>query len=142
MTFAAWMKSVRRYLLPRFEMRPRIGSAAGAVLPRHEAEPGAEIAPALESLARADRGHHGSGDHRPDAGHAHQPLAVGLAVADLLDLAGERLDALVEPEPVLVEADNQIAHARRHLVGRFSNIAKSDLRRALRAGATRRSLAR
>jgi hypothetical protein len=38
-------------------------------------------------------------------------------VTDLLDLAGERLDALIEPQPVLVEPNDEIAHARRQRVG-------------------------
>ena len=38
-------------------------------------------------------------------------------MTDLFDLAGERLDALVQPQPVLVEPDDEIAHARRQLVG-------------------------
>ena len=79
MTLAAWMKSVRRYLLPRLEMRPEDRLAAGAVLTGHEAQPGAEVAAALEGFAGADRRHHGGGDHRPDAGHAHQAPAVRLA---------------------------------------------------------------
>ena len=38
-------------------------------------------------------------------------------MTDLLDLIGERLDALIEPQPILIETDNEVAHARRQLVG-------------------------
>jgi hypothetical protein len=71
-----------------------------------------KVAAALEGFARTYGGDHGGRDDRPNARDAHKTLAVRLTVTDLLDLAGERLDTLVEPEPVLVEPDDEIAHAR------------------------------
>ena len=59
-------------------------SPAGAVLSRHEAEPGAKVAPAVKSLAGADRGDKAGRDQRPDAGNAHQPLTLGLDLAESL----------------------------------------------------------
>ena len=61
-------------------------------------------------------------------------LQFASLLADLLDLTGDRLDALVEPEPVLVEADDQVgscaATARRR--------GSSESRRAIGAGRWRR----
>ena len=51
MTFAAWMKSVRKYLLPRLEMRPEDRLATGAVLPGYETQPRAKVTAAFEGLA-------------------------------------------------------------------------------------------
>jgi len=53
---------------------------------------------------------------RTDAGDAHEALAVGFLLADLVDLAGEGLDPLIEMYPVFVETHDQIAHSRRYLV--------------------------
>ena len=55
----------------------------------------------------------------PIPGIAHQPLAVRLRdLLIVLDLTGDGLDALVEPQPIFIKADNdQIVHARRYLVG-------------------------
>ena len=61
---------------------------------------------------------------------------MGLAPADLIDLARERLDALVEPEPVLVMADDQVALRGEISSARFFKIGKSDLRRAFAPGRT------
>ena len=47
--------------------------ATGAVLSRHDAEPGTKIAPAFKSLTGADRRHHGGRDQRPDPWDTHQP---------------------------------------------------------------------
>src|SRR4029077_2779877 len=94
-TFAAWISSVRKYLLPRLEMRPR--TERPPVLYCRGTRPSqAPIAPALKSLAGADRGDKAGRDHRPDARHAHQPLAFGLDAAEFFDLAGDGLDALVQ----------------------------------------------
>src|SRR4051794_20104437 len=111
-TFAAWINSVRRYLLPRLEMRPQDRPPARAVLSRHEAEPGAEVAPAVKSLASADRRHDAGGDYRPDSRNTHQPLAFDLDLAERFYLAGEGLNALVQMAPVLVEAEDQLDHSR------------------------------
>src|SRR5205085_744244 len=82
---------------------------AGAVLPGHETQPRAEVTAALEGLTPTYRRDYCGRNDRSDARDAHQTLAVRLAVSDLLDLAGERLDAFVEPQPVLVETDDEIA---------------------------------
>src|SRR6185503_438113 len=87
-----------------------------AVLSGNKAEPGTKVAPAFESLTRADRGHQSGRDQRPDTGHAHQPPAVSLAAAESFDHSSDRLDTLVQPEPVFMKADNQIDHAARYLV--------------------------
>lgn len=67
-------------------------STAGAVLAGHEADPGAEVASAFERFVGSNRR-----DHH-------------------LDLACHAFDAFIEPEPVCVEADDRIVHARRNLV--------------------------
>src|SRR5215510_7490560 len=61
-------------------------SPAGAVLPRYEAEPGAEVAPPFERFARSDRCDHGGRDQRADAGNGLQPRTVRFALADQLDV--------------------------------------------------------
>src|SRR5262245_39051016 len=92
------------------------GASSGAVLAGHQAEPGTEVSAAIERFTGADGSDDGGRDQRPDAGHAHHTDAVDLALADLLDLLGDCLNALVEPKPVSMETDDQIAHARRDLV--------------------------
>src|SRR5205823_934278 len=90
--------------------------AAGAVLSGHKAEPGAKIAPALKSLSRADRGDKTGRNQRPDARHAHQPQARGLDAADFFDVAGDSLDALVQPAPVSIKTEDQLSRSWRNLV--------------------------
>src|SRR5438128_1875365 len=46
-----------------------------------------EIAPALECLAGTNGSDHGGRDQWANAGNAHEALAVGFVLADLLDLA-------------------------------------------------------
>src|SRR5580704_7364537 len=70
---------------------------AGAVLSRHEAEPSAKVAPTVKGLAGADRGDKAGRDQWSDTRHGHQPLARGLDAAEFFNLAGDRLDALVQP---------------------------------------------
>src|SRR5215207_1553357 len=79
---------------------------AGAVLTRHEAEPGGKIATAFKRLAAADRRNHGSRGQRPDSGNTPQALAFGLGPAELFNLAGDGLDALIEAAPVSIEAED------------------------------------
>ena len=59
------------------------------------------------------------------------PLTVGLALADLLDFLRDGLDALIQPKPVFVKADNQLASSRRNLIRAIRSISKRELRRAL-----------
>src|SRR6516165_5429013 len=49
-------------------------------------QPGCEVAAVGECISGADRCHHRAGDNRPDAGHAHQPLAAGIPARKRLDL--------------------------------------------------------
>ena len=133
-TFAAWINSVRRYLLPRLEMRPEDRTPAGAVLSRHQAEPGAEVAPAVKSLASADGGDKAGRDQRPDARHAHQPLTFGLGLAEFFDLAGDGLDALVQMAPVFVKTKDQLGHARRYLVLAVLQYREKRVAQGARAG--------
>src|SRR5437764_11891006 len=76
-----------KVLAAAFGDAPEDRTAASAVLSRHQAEPGTEIAPALKSLAAADHGSKTGRDHWPDARHGHQPLAFGLDAAEFFDLA-------------------------------------------------------
>src|SRR5439155_17946265 len=95
---------------------PEDRTAAGAVLSRHQTEPGTEIAPTLKSLAAANRGDKPGRDHWPDARHAHQPLAFSLDAAEFFDLAGDGVNALVQVTPIFVKIEDQPGHARRYLV--------------------------
>jgi hypothetical protein len=72
------------------------GPATCAVLAWHKTKPCPEIAPALECLPCSDGSDHGRRDQRTDTGNAHEALAVGFLLADLLDLAGDRVDPLIE----------------------------------------------
>src|SRR5262245_40973454 len=92
------------------------GPAAGAVLSRHQAEPGRKIAPALKGLSHADRGDDAGGDDRSDPRYAHQALAFGLDLAEFFDRTGDGLDALVQPAPVFIETNDAAGHSRRYLV--------------------------
>src|SRR5262245_2609166 len=56
------------------------GAVSGRDLPRHQPEPGGEIAALGEHFAIADRRHHGARDDWPDARHRHQTLARRVTV--------------------------------------------------------------
>ena len=75
-----------------------------------------EVTPVLECLAGTDSGHHGSRDQRTDTGNTHETTAVSFLLTDLVDLAANGLDPLIERYPVFVEASNQVAHSWRYLV--------------------------
>src|SRR5215471_5997552 len=62
-TCAACTNSVRRYLLPRLEILPRI-VRPGRLLLWYESQPGTEVASLREACAVADRRHHGTRDDR------------------------------------------------------------------------------
>ena len=87
MAFAAWVKRDLRYFLPRLDMRPTIMSPTEAVRTRHEP-------------SRAP-------ESRSDAGHAHQVSAIDVVLGDLLDLAARHLNALIEPDLILVQTDDE-----------------------------------
>src|SRR5262245_33717389 len=61
-----------------------------AVTGRHlswdEAQPGGEVTALIEGVSSADRGYHRAGDDRPNAGHAHQPLAATVRAGQNSDL--------------------------------------------------------
>ncbi|MCA3653784.1 MAG: hypothetical protein IOC54_18445 [Methylobacterium sp.] len=52
------------------------------------------------------------GNDRPNAGHAHEPTAFGILVADLLDFARDRHDPFFQPHPVVKEAEKYVVHSR------------------------------
>src|SRR5512133_539158 len=66
-----------------------------------------------EHIPGADRGHHRAGDHRPNPGHAHQPLATGILARDGFDLVRQTLNPLVESVPVAGQIFDNAQHARR-----------------------------
>jgi len=66
---------------------------------------------------------------RTNAGNAHQALAIGFALADQLDLVCGAFDPLVEPKPVFIKADNDIAHARGYLVLAVLQDGVADIKR-------------
>src|ERR1700716_1362779 len=53
-----------------------------------------------EYVASADRGHHGARNDRPDARHRHQARTCLILTGEYFDLAGEAIDALIQPTPV------------------------------------------
>src|SRR5438874_9570919 len=93
-TFAAWISSVRRYLLPRLEMRPRIErppvlycrgtrpSQAAKSRPRSKASP----VPIAATMAVEISG--------PTPGTLINRPALGLGPAELFNLGGDGLNAL------------------------------------------------
>jgi hypothetical protein len=92
------------------------GSTTCAVLGWHETKPCPEISPALECLAGTNGSNNGGRDQWANAGNAHEALAVGFLLADLLDLAGDRIDSLIERNPVFIKASDQSVHPWRYLV--------------------------
>src|SRR5579859_7053900 len=112
-TFAAWINSVRRYLLPRLEMRPRIERPPVLYCRGTRPSQAPEVAPATKGLSGADRGDKTGRNQRPDARHAHQTLALGLDVAEFFDCTGDVPDALVQVAPVVVVTEGQAGHSPR-----------------------------
>src|SRR6516165_3288809 len=114
-TFAAWISSVRRYLLPRLEMRPRIDrppvlycrgtspSQAAKSRPRSNASP----LPIAATMAVEISG--------PDPGNTHQLPALSLRPAEDFNLAGDGFDTLVQAAPVFIEIADQLGRAGRDL---------------------------
>jgi hypothetical protein len=51
-------------------------------------------------IAGADRRHDCTRDQRADAGYRHQSLATFVLTGQRHDLAGEMLDAIIQPAPV------------------------------------------
>ena len=90
---------------------------AGGDLLGHEPEPGGEVAALGEGVSRTDRGHHRTGDDRPETGHAHQPLAANILVRDRSNLVRQGLDALIEPTPIARQVLDEVRHAWRHDIG-------------------------
>jgi hypothetical protein len=67
----------------------------------HQPQPSAEITSLLEAGTIADRRHHCARDHRADARHCHQALAILILLRQCLDLGRHRRNALIQPTPVL-----------------------------------------
>src|SRR5215471_13355147 len=70
---------------------------AGRELLRHEPKPCAEVAAFRERIAGADRGHHRARDDRADARNRHQSLTAFVLTSQRFDLAGEVLNARIQP---------------------------------------------
>src|SRR5262245_6750156 len=85
----------------------------GGDLLGNEPQPGGEVATFGESLSCSDRGHHGTGDDRPDPGYTHQPLAANILARDGSNLVRQGLDALIELAPVARQVLDDVQHARR-----------------------------
>src|SRR5262245_41772637 len=78
---------------------------------RHKPQPCSEVTTLGETIAGPDRGHHRARDDRSDAWYARQPLASGVPFGMILDLAGQALDALIEPAPVRSQFLEDAHHA-------------------------------
>ena len=114
-TLAAWINNVRNYLLPRLKMRSRIErppvlycrvtrpSQAAKSRPRSKASPVAIEATMPVQISG------------PTPWNTHQPLALGLGPAELFNLGGDGLNALVQGAPVLIEITDQPGRSRRDL---------------------------
>src|SRR5262249_7515251 len=70
--------------------------AAGGILPRHQTQPGRELAPTAEAARFYHRGGDGCGDDRADAWNARQALADGVALVPVHQLL---LDQQLEAVP-------------------------------------------
>src|SRR5215208_3783614 len=100
---------------PRYVAEDR--SVASRHLFWHQSEPGAEVAAFRKWIAGADRGHHCARNDRADAGHAHQSRAALVLPGQCFDLAGEALDAFIQPAPVSGKVLDDAQYARREHVG-------------------------
>src|SRR3954447_13840502 len=83
----------------------------------HQSEPGAEVAAFGEYVSSADRGHHGARNDRPDARHRHQARTRLILTGQCFDLAGEVIDAPIQPAPVARQLLNDTQHAWRQGIG-------------------------
>ena len=109
MTFAAWMNRVLRYLLPHFEMRGRgwigrlccTGAGRDQAMRRSRAHARMPASTKAATTAVEISG--------PMPGTLRRRWQL-LPSADLLDLARDRIDPLIEGNPVFVEASDQTAH--------------------------------
>ncbi|GEM_PF-4024995 len=75
-----------------------------------------QIAAAIEGFAFVNYGNNRGRDHWSDTGDGHDIGTVSLRAADFLDLVRDLFDPPVEPQPVIVKADEDVTHARRDLV--------------------------
>lgn len=88
-TLAAWINRVRRYLLPRLEMRPRIDrppvlccrGTKPSQAPKSRPDSKASPVPIAATMPVEITG--------PTPRNTHQPLAFGLSPAEGFDLAGD-----------------------------------------------------
>ena len=88
------------------------GLAAGGHLPRHQPEPGREIARAREVLRLADRRGQRGGVERADARDRRQPPRRRRGARHLDELAVERRDAGVELGPLAAHLVGELPHPR------------------------------
>src|SRR6266850_2565975 len=93
------------------------GAVSGRDLLGHQSEPGAEVAAFGEYVASADRRHHGARNDRPDARHRHQARTCLILTGQGFDLAGEAIDALIQPAPVACQLLDDTQHAWRQGIG-------------------------
>jgi len=94
-------------------------SSARAVLPGHQPDPRGHVSAAVEGLAPADGRDQRRGDDRPHARDGSQITAMSLALSDFGDLGGDAVDAGLEPHPVVMQIEDDMAHPRRDLVTSF-----------------------
>ena len=84
--------------------------AASTVLPRYEPNPGGEVTAAIECFACADGRYCCRGDDGTDGWNALEADAVRLLIRQNLDPVGEVLDPLIQPQPILIKADDDVVH--------------------------------
>ena len=131
-TFAAWIKSVRRYLLAALGDAAEDRSGRPCCIVAGPGRARRQSRARVRRLRRRrwlrpwrSRSSVRCQARSSAAGSSPRRLAIS-SISPVM-----RLDPLVEPEPVLIEADDQIGHARRYLVlAGSSDISKSELRRA------------
>ena len=79
---------------------------------------GSQAAPSAEARSRAAyRRHQGGGQHRPDTGNVHQPLAGRVLPRQGQDLLVQGGDGLVDRAPLRPQALEQLAQGGAELLG-------------------------
>ena len=111
-TLAAWINNVRKYLLPRLEMRPRIERPSVLCCRGTRPSQAAKSRPRSNASPGADRRHHGGRDQRPNPGNTRQPPAPGLGLAEFFNVARDGLDALIQAAPVFIKTADQLGRPR------------------------------
>src|SRR5262249_19355123 len=112
-TCAACTNSVRRYLLPRLEILPRIVrspvDSCFGTSPSHapKSRPCVNPAPLPIAATKATR------DDRADPRHCHHPLASLILFHERFDVSRHRCNALVQTTPVLDQLADEIDYSWR-----------------------------